>query len=367
MKITRIFIQNFTNYQAQDCSPDSRINILQGENAQGKSNFLDAIHYLSRATSYRHSKEKELIRWDNEFFRLKALIEGKQGNKKIEINYMAGKKGVFVDDMRIDTIENFLGSLLTVIFSPEDLYLIKGPPDNRRRFLDDELLQTNRGYARELYRYKKVLLQRNNLLKKMRGGGKNEELLSVYDGQIAQTGIFVLNSRLDMLEKLKPLARLSHRKMTDGKEELEIRYLSSFGIEEEIASLTEESYIELLKGHWGEDTLRGYTSLGPHRDDFQVLINGKDVKTYGSQGQQRTVALSLKMAEIEFLKSVHGEYPILLLDDVLSELDNSRRESLINLVSQNMQTFITCTDVEDLKGIHPELHRLMQVKDGNII
>ncbi|QRN85097.1 DNA replication/repair protein RecF [Clostridia bacterium] len=367
MRITRIFIQNFTNYQAQDCSPDTKINILQGENAQGKSNFLDAIHYLSRATSYRHSKDKELIRWNNEFFRLKALIEGKEGNKKIEINYLSGKKGIFIDDMRIDTIDNFLGSFLTVIFSPEDLTLIKGSPDNRRRFLDDELLQSSHRYAKELYRYKKILLQRNNLLKKMRNGEINEELLSVYDRQMAQNGIYVLESRKDMLEKLKPLARLSHRKLTDGKEELEIIYLSSFDPSNSNAGLTEESYIQLLKNHWKEDTLRGYTGLGPHRDDFKILINGKDAKIYGSQGQQRTVALSLKMAEIEFLKAVHGEYPVLLLDDVLSELDNSRRNCLIELVSQNIQTFITCTDVEDLKGIHPEAHRMMLVEDGKIV
>lgn len=367
MRISRIFIQNFTNYQAQDYSPDENINILQGENAQGKSNFLDAIHYLSRATSYRHSKEKELIRWNNEFFRLKVIIEGKEGTKKIEINYLSGKKGIFIDDMRIDTIDNFLGSFLTVIFSPEDLSLIKGPPDNRRRFLDDELLQSSHRYAKELYRYRKILLQRNNLLKKMRNSEINEELLSVYDKQMAQNGIYVLESRMGMLDKLKPLARLSHRKLTDGKEELEIQYLSTFDIASKGKELTEESYIQLLKNRWEEDTLRGYTGLGPHRDDFKILINGKDAKIYGSQGQQRTVALSLKMAEIEFLKSVHGEYPVLLLDDVLSELDNNRRNSLIDLVSQNIQTFITCTDVEDLKGIHPEAHRMMLVKDGKII
>lgn len=367
MRINRLFLQNFLNFQAEDCLFHKNINILQGANAQGKSNLLDGIHYISRAASYRHSKDSELIRWGQEFFRLKALIEKDQEDEEITITYLQGKRGIFHNENRIDTINKHLGHLVTVIFSPEDLYIIKGGPEQRRRFIDEELAQTSEPYIKELYRYKKILNQRNHFLKRVRKGQSKADMLGVYDDQLVASGVFLWEQRRIMLEKIQPLMRLAHRRLTDGGEEIDIHYQHSLSDYELREPPSKEVFSQKLKEKRDEDLIRGFTTIGPHRDDFSIYIDGKDCRVFGSQGQQRTVALSLKIAEVEFLQSIYGQYPILLLDDVLSELDEKRRMRLLELVSQNIQTFITCTDTEDIKGLLKRPHKRLLVDQGQVV
>ncbi len=364
MRLERIYLQNFTNYASQDCMFGENINVFQGENAQGKSNFLDAIYYLSRACSYRHNKDKELMRWEQPYFRIKAIVSQKNEKHTITLTYHEGKKTVLLDETPLQSLDQLAGTFLTVIFSPEDLALVKGSPDHRRKFLDDELIQTDRQYARELYRYKKIIQQRNHVLKTMRQRYEEDDLLQVYDDQLAVCGLFILQRRLAILDKLNPLAAKAHDQLTDGKEKLSLRYLCN--LPGDVCGLTEKDYLKALQERRQEDVNRGYSTLGPHRDDLELTIDGHSAKTYGSQGQQRTVALSLKMAEADYIQFHEGEYPVLLLDDVLSELDGTRRESLLRLVNQNIQTFITCTDAEDMRSQTLHFEEFI-IKDGKII
>lgn len=361
MKIERLYLENFLNYQTLDLSVGPHINIFQGPNAQGKSNLLDGIYYLSRAASYRHPKDSELIRWGESFFRLKVRAEKEGRTEDVTITYLEGKRGIFHNNNRMDTISKHLGHLVTVIFSPEDLYLIKGGPAGRRAFMDGELVQSSAPYARELYRYKKVLIQRNQLLKSIRKKQSEADLLDVYDEQLAGGALYLWQKRQGLIDDLSPRMQAAHQSLTQGQEELTVHYLGPGQ-----QGLSSVAFQEALRAAREDDILRGYSSLGPHRDDFTIFIQGRDCRKYGSQGQQRTAALSLKMAEVSFLASVYGHYPILLLDDVLSELDGQRRAQLLELVSRDLQTFITCTDLDDLAGLLTTEDRHFYVVNGQL-
>ncbi len=350
MKLERIFLQNYANYESQDYATDRMLNVLVGENAQGKTNLLDAIYYLSRGSSGRYGRDADIIRWGNGFFRLRALVRSHEMTRDITISYTQGKKAVSVDGNALRSNAQLMGVFNTVLFSPDDLAMVKGSPERRRKYLDDELMQTDPTYYGDVYRYRKILQQRNNVLKKIRAGQKEEHLLDVLDEQLAGVGMSLTRRRMDMAERIRPLARLVQRRMTAGEEELDIEYLCSSRRQprNKGETICEETFLELLKESRAEDVGRGFTGYGPHRDDLMTLINGADARISGSQGQQRTVALSLKIAEIEFLKAQTGEVPVLLLDDVLSELDGGRRKKLLETVSDNIQTFITCTELEHL-------------------
>ena len=371
MFLKKIFLKGFRNYAFQEIDFQEGTNIFFGENAQGKTNLLEAIYLLSQGRPYRASKDQDLIRWQEEGFLVKGIAMKDKRTLAIEVSFsLGGKKIIKINGVDQKRVSALLGLLNVVIFSPSDLMLIQGSPGERRKFLDIEISQVSPQYNYYLHQYSRVLQQRNNLLREMRERKKNLELLSVWDEQLIDLGSKIIKKRLESLKKLAILAKLMHRKITSNRETLELRYLSSFrnldekiGQEEEIRNIFKHN-LEKIKE---EEIYRGMTMVGPHRDDFSSFINEINVKNFGSQGQQRTAVLSLKLAELEFMKSEAGEYPLLLLDDVMSELDQERREHLLKVVRQRIQTFITTTDLKDFPSEFLKEANLYQINKGRIV
>ncbi len=348
MFINKLKLINFRNYDDLELKLHEKLNIFIGNNAQGKTNIIEAIYIAGFGKSFRTSKDKDLIKMDRD--KTYAKIEGmrKYGNISIELKFWdKKKKEIKINGMSITKLSDILGSINVVIFSPEDLKLIKEGPSERRKFIDREISHINKKYYYNLTSYNKVLNQRNNLLKKIQYNKKYINTIDIWDEKLMEFGIEVILKRREFIGKINSLSRLMHRKITDGKEELEVKYLDNIKMDskdkyEDIY----EKYKTKLKKKLDKDIERGYTLIGPHKDDIGLYINNIDIRTFGSQGQQRTTALSLKLSEIEIAKGETGEYPILLLDDVMSELDSDRQNFLIKSL-KNVQTFITTTDIPD--------------------
>jgi len=352
LKILSISLRNFRNYSFQKVDFHPGINVIAGFNAQGKSNLLEAINYLSVFSSFRNAKDPEMVKWGEPYFLIEGSIEKNSGNYDLALGYnVDNKKLLKINGNRQKKVSDVLGIFNSVVFSPEDLNVVKTGPAARRKFLDKEMIQLFPAYYFSLIQYHKILNQRNNLLKEIRVNKNKKELLEVWNQQLVHNGSKIIKKRLDVLQKLSPLARLTHRKITNGEEDLDISYDSLvFDQEKNIKACTLEtiqnSFSAQLAKHEYFEIMRGFSLIGPHRDDLILKINGIDVRKYGSQGQQRTTALSLKIAELELVKAETGEYPVLLLDDVMSELDEIRRNHLLLFVGSKVQTFITTTDLD---------------------
>ncbi|WP_227763579.1 DNA replication/repair protein RecF [Zhaonella formicivorans] len=369
MQLKSLFLKNFTNYTSLTYQAGELLNLLIGDNAQGKSNLLDAIYYLSGGSSNRYPSDQDLVQWGTDYFQIQGETVNKNSMYQLKFSWLTGKKQVEVNGAKVQKIADIIGLFNVVFFSPDDLFLVKGNPSLRRKYLDNEISQVSPKYYYNLQQYRKILLQRNNLLKAIKLKKAEPEDLTIWDQQLAKTGAWLIMKRLEMLRKLKPLARLAHRKMTGGLEELEISYSTSLLQSAFIEKNPEDFavyYLSRLGQALEEDIFKGYTTLGPHRDDFDLKINGINARVYGSQGQQRTAALSLKLAELEFMFAETGEYPVLLLDDVLSELDKNRREQLLATVSDKVQTFITCTETNYLSQALLNKADIYQVVKGNL-
>lgn len=365
MLFKKLSLKNFRNYLAQDFDLSEGINIFHGENAQGKTNLLEAIYLLCVGKSYRALKDQELIKWEEHDFFLKGIGEKEKRTLTIEVSFsLLSKKKIKINGQEQKKISSLLGLLKAVIFSPKDLQLIQGAPSERRKFLDMEISQVSPKYHYDLQQYYRSLQQRNNLLKNIRENKQNISILDIWDDQLIELGSKIIEKRQECLRKIAILARLIHRKITIQEESLELKYISSLGEEDsqDIKHIFKKKLVMLRK----EEIYRGLTLIGPHRDDFSSFINGIDVKTFCSQGQQRTAVLSLKLAELEFMKSESGEYPLLLLDDVMSELDQVRREHLLKVVRNKIQTFITTTDLKDFSTQFLQEARLFRINKGNI-
>lgn len=371
MNIQVLNLYNYRNYKQLNLTFFPNINIFTGFNAQGKTNIIEAIHLASLGISHRTRIDKDLILWGNK----KASINIKFTRKdilsqiNIKLDKVARKELIYNGD---NIKQKELPGLLTmVLFSPEDLMLIKGAPLQRRRFLDIELSQVSSRYYNELVQYNRLLQQRNNLLKKIREDNKLVDMLDMWDEQFAKVAAFIVKMRLRGMKKIAEIAKIVHQEISQQKEILNVQYdLYNFDknlVNAEIPTLEElyNFYRVTLNKYRNKDIFRGSTSVGPHRDDIDFYINNISLKSFGSQGQQRSSVLSLKLAELEFLKGETGEYPILLLDDVMSELDVHRRENLLMLLQEkNIQTLITATD-KDLFTTNPKNH-FFQVENGNV-
>ena len=375
MIISKIMAHNFRNFKNVILEFDPRLNLIVGKNGQGKTNLLEAIHFLATAESHRTNKNKEMINWDSQKCSVQLILKKQESRLKLGFSLEERNKIVKLNDKPIEKISEFLGYLNVVLFSPEDLKLVKGSPANRRKFINIEVSQVNSYYHHLLKKYRHVLKQRNNLLKEIQYNktDKNMDMLGIWDEQISTLGSKIIKKRVEVIKKIKILARLKQRKITDGKENLNICYENSLhnNGEGNPKSAGEKDYKlifkEKLVNNKTKEIKRGYTTVGPHRDDLLLEINGKDVRKYGSQGQQRTVALSLKLAELEFMKSETGEYPVLLLDDVFSELDKERKTFLLNIIENKIQTFITGTEYKSLQAIvdtSSDVFKLYRVTKG---
>ena len=375
--IKNIFINNFRNYTKLDLSFEKPINLFFGNNAEGKTNLLEAIYYLATGKSHRTKNVKELIKWDKDLFYLKSEIIKKSTEIKLELGYnLNNNKKVKINGVEKNEFKLSKMGFNVVMFSPEDLMLIKGPPEDRRRFLNLEISQTDNAYAYHLHHYNKTLRQKNKFLKEKAFNFKNydnlKDQLFIWDKQLAEHGVKILNKRKEIIHKLGILSKLNSRKISEGQEILELSYLSTIDLNEidgnAINKDLEIYYLDLLqkKEQLDKDVNKKITTIGPHRDDLLFKINKKEAKKFGSQGQIRTIVLSLKIAELELIKSEIGEYPVLLLDDVLSELDVKRRRHLLEISKNKVQTFITGTKKEDFMNEILNSAQIFNVKDGEV-
>ncbi len=372
LRLNSILLRNFRNYHECRLHFHPKLNIICGDNAQGKTNLLEAIAYLSLGSSFREQNEEKIKRWEEDFFFLKAELCDRNGSHTLSAGYQRRQRFWKKDEVPCKKISEIAGFLHTVVFQPEDLELVKKGPEVRRHFLDREMIQLYRGYHLYLNNYKKALLQRNNFLKQLDFKVSTEAAdteLAVWDEQLARNGAVIIKMRRQMLGHLNEISREIHGKLTGGKEELRLEYSSPFAELAEDAS--EEAYAEALLAAYAagreEEKRRRLTLVGPHRDDFRIFINGVDGRHYGSQGQQRTAALALKLSEIELVQQVAGYYPLLLLDDVFSELDANRRRALLRLMLNKAQIFITSTDVgDDLPVLQPSDYYKFEVSAGKV-
>lgn len=366
MILQELAIRNFRNYSATQIEFSPEVNVLIGQNAQGKTNVIEAISMLSLAKSHRTNRDGEMIRWEEEGSHLTGQVERAQRILKLSMQLLKKGKKVQVNGVEKKKISDFVGHLNVVLFAPEDLLLVKGSPQYRRRFLDMEIGQVSPAYLHDLMQYNKVLHQRNQFLKESQQVDKfNPDLLGIWDDQLVQYGGKIIRKRLQFLNTLVPFAREIHSQISGQRETLELQYQSAV-IEQAGDRSLEEQFAILLEQQQKKDLARGVTSVGPHRDDIRVRYNGHDFDTYGSQGQQRTAALSMKLAEIELIRKEVGEYPVLLLDDVLSELDESRQLHLIQTMGERVQTLITTTSTFGLDGFMKDSTRLYRVQNGEI-
>ena len=358
MQITQIDLVSYRNYQKQRVAFGPSLNLLTGNNAQGKTNLIEALYYFSIGKAYRSSREEQLVPWGESQFQIKADFCGRQGKSTIEIKYALVPKKckeIFLGGLPLQKKSQLSGLITSVLFAPENLTIVKGSPQERRRFLDYDLTQMSQLYASGLSKYHRLLNQRNALLKKIRIDGlttrQYKTQMELWNQQLIETGSQLIEKRLDTLDKLNPLTRLMQRKISKGEENIELKYLLCQNKPVHSAQDVKEILSQMAEENWKEDLRLGTTQWGPHRDDFLLSYNGKDLKSYGSQGQQRSTVLALKLAELELFRGETGEYPLLLLDDVLSELDASRQKQLVEIIQDKaIQCFITSTEASLFEG-----------------
>jgi DNA replication and repair protein RecF len=351
MWIKNIKINNFRNYNNEEINLNKKINIFYGENAQGKTNIIEAIFLSSIGKSFRTNKEKELIKFGEENCNLELFFEKSDRDGKIAIN-IGNKKNILINGIKIKKLSELLGNINVVIFTPDDINILKGGPQNRRKFLDVMISQLRPKYMHIYNLYLKTLEERNSYLKNIEN--QKYDLLEIYDEKLAEYGCEIFNYRMEFINKLKNKIKNIHKNITNNKEEIEIEYISD--------CMDKEKYLELLKSRKKLDIIKGYTTKGIHRDDFNIYINNLLVNVYGSQGQHRTSVLSLKLAELQVIYDEIGENPILLLDDFMSELDENRRKNFLENISDT-QVIITCTDKFKLENVD---YQIFRVKDGKI-
>ena len=359
MYIKNISLQYFRNYEKLEMELSPKLNILYGNNAQGKTNILEAIYISAMGRSQRTSREKEIIKLDKDEAHIQVLAvnDDEQYPNRIDVHLKKdGKKGVALNSIPVRKLGDLLGQIYVIIFSPEDLQLIKSGPSERRRFIDMEMCQLSKVYYYDLQQYHKILKQRNNLLKNLQKTPSLKDTLFVWDSQLVTYAKKLITERELFIEKISKIAADIHNNITGGIEKLEMQYSPN---------VSAEDMEKKLKSHIDRDIFMGSISVGPHKDDLNFYINGIDVKAYGSQGQQRTTALSAKLAEIELIKEEKMINPILLLDDVLSELDESRQTYLLDNIS-DIQTILTCTGIEDSIKKYIDKAKIYNVRQGKI-
>jgi len=360
MYIKEIELTNFRNYKHQHVSFSRGVNIFIGRNAQGKTNLLEGIYLNAFGKSFKNVKDKELIRFGEEYCRIRSEAAGEEEEMTTEILIQSdGRKGIKKDGIKIKKSSELLDRIYIIIFSPEDLRIVKDEPEKRRRFINRELCQIRAGYLSDLNDYNKILKQRNTYLK---GQDIDHDLLDIWDRQLAASGARIIRKRKQFIERIDEISRRIHSGITNGLETLELKYESNISAADNI----EDAFYEMLAAVREDDIRNGTTSKGPHRDDIKISADGIDLRRYGSQGQQRTAALSLKLSEIKIIEDEKGEKPILLLDDVLSELDNDRQTMLVRSLGEN-QMFITTTEInENVAGRLPT-GKYFQISDGQVV
>ena len=357
MIIKSIELADYRNYESLTMQFDKGTNILYGDNAQGKTNILEAIYVAATTKSHRGSKDREIINFDKEEAHIRTFLEKEGVETRVDMHLRKSKsKGIAIDGQKIKKAGDLLGLCNVVFFSPEDLSIIKNGPSERRRFVDMELCQLDSFYLYNLNHYNKIINQRNKLLKDMYMNADLKETLGIWDMQLVSFGNKIIERRKLFVDQLNEIIYDIHKKLSGGKEELLIKYEPDVEIDE---------FDKKIRFSQDRDIKAKMTSVGPHRDDFSFIVGDVDIRKYGSQGQQRTAALSLKLSEIELVKRIAKDTPVLLLDDVLSELDSNRQNYLLNNIGE-IQTIITCTGLEEFVNNRFEINKVFQVSEGSV-
>lgn len=358
MIIKSLELADYRNYDSLVMEFDRGTNILYGDNAQGKTNILEAIYVSATTKSHKGSKDREIVNFDREEAHIRTYLEKDGVETRVDMHLRkSGSKGIAIDGQKIKKAADLLGLCNVVFFSPEDLGIIKNGPAERRRFVDMELCQLDSVYLYNLNNYNKIVNQRNKLLKDLYLNPGLRETLAVWDMQLSEYGSRIIRRRREFAQQLNDIIFDIHKRLSGGREELRIQYEPDTEPEE---------FEEKLKKNQERDIRLKTTSTGPHRDDFAFLTGDVDIRRFGSQGQQRTAALSLKLSEIELVKKVTGDTPVLLLDDVLSELDSSRQNYLLNSIG-DIQTIISCTGLEEFVSNRFTVNRVFQVNAGSVV
>lgn len=368
MQVKKLKLINFRNYKNQDLSFSSNINVIYGDNGQGKTNILEAIFLCASGRSHRTSKDSDLVMLNEPGYYIKLEADKEATGSTIEISYKSEeRRKVRINEIPIKKIGELMGNLKVVIFSPEDLMVIKEGPAERRRFMDITLSQLKPSYFYDLQQYMKILSHRNNLLKDMQFNKSLSDTLEIWNQNLITTGSRIIKTRKEFLEKLLVYVKDNHFKLTNQREELELKYSPSVKIDglKELGDI-EDAFKKNIDRLKNKEIMKCTTLCGPQRDDYELYINDKNLKQFGSQGQQRTAVLSVKLAEIDIMFEETGERPILLLDDVMSELDENRQNYLLENI-KNIQTFITCTDSHLIKGKSTIAAKLYHVVNGQVI
>lgn len=368
MIIKEIELRDFRNYESLNLQFHSKVNIFLGNNAQGKTNLLEGIYISSIGKSFRTQKDSEMVKFNSDFCKIKVSAE--KGEEELVVELFIGKegKGYKVDGVKLKKTAELLENIYCVVFSPEDLKIVKEEPEKRRRFINTELSQLKPSYYINISNYKKALKQRNALLKEIKFKGNlyefQEDMLEIWDDKLAEYGSKIIHQRMEFIIKLNKISKELHMNITNGSEELKIKYESNVKIEKNMED-QKKNFKKALKESIKSDLRNGTTGKGPHKDDICLEVNGIDIRRFGSQGQQRTAALSLKLAELKLIKEETNEEAILLLDDVMSELDGQRQNFLINSL-HDVQLFITTTEIsEEVKNALPD-GKTFYVENGNI-
>ena len=358
MIVESLSLKNYRNYENLNLNFSNGTNIFYGNNAQGKTNILEAVYMSGTTKSHRTNKDLELIRFSEEESHISTIVRKNGISHKIDIHLKNNKsKGVAIDGIPIKKASELFGMINFVFFSPEDLNIIKNGPSEKRRFMDIELCQLNKVYLSNLANYNKIVIQRNRLLKDLYFRKDLEDTLDIWDFQLYEYGQKIIEMREAFVERLNQIIFNIHHSLSGGKENLKIVYLKN---------CEKENLLEQLKINREKDLKLKTTTVGPHRDDLGFYFDGMDVRKFGSQGQQRCAALSLKLSEIELVKSTTGDTPILLLDDVLSELDKNRQNYLLNHI-HDIQAMITCTGLEEFVNCRFSIDKIFKVTDGTVV
>lgn len=353
MWVKNIKLSNFRNYENIDINLEKNINIFYGENAQGKTNIIEAIFLSSMGKSFRAKKDAEMIKLNKKTASVELNYEKKDREGKIKIE-LGKRKFIFNNGIKLKKLSELLGTINIVIFTPDDIEILKGGPQQRRKFLDIMISQLRPNYISILNTYSKIIEQRNNYLRQIKEENKKIELLDIWDEKLIEYANKISKYRNEFVEKISKKIKTIHNKITNNKEDIEIKYKTE--------CLDIENFKKLLKERRKLDIIKGYTTKGIHRDDFEIFINDKELNIYGSQGQHRTAILSLKISELEVIYDEIDEYPILLLDDFMSELDLNRKKNLLNYMEKT-QVIITCTEKLEIENMK---YTEYKVKEGKI-
>ena len=374
MRIKSLKLLYFRNYLSMNIDVHPSLNVLVGNNANGKTNIIESIFCLALGRSYRTKSDSECIMFGETATAMSCVVNKNDKNLDIMLGINNKGKSAKIAGVKKTKLTDFVGELNVVLFSPEDLQLVKGSPSLRREFINREFYQFSRIYHKYYLMYQHLLKQRNSYLKDMRKNPKDEMLLAYLEtvtSQLAKVAIYITRERVSFVQDISKLTYENMLNISNGQESLKIKYKSSVlealninDISDEV--FNEESLTKVMMKKSYDDIMRGSTKIGPHQDDLEFYINDLDAKMYASQGQQRSIVLSLKLAEINYLKEKTGTYPVLLLDDVLSELDKNRQLKLLDAINENVQTFITTPSISDIKEDLLKKAKVFKIENGNI-